>query len=274
MCSEKNKRRIGLVGDVEPFLSAVSAIAVLADVKAEVEANHDDNRWWPTTVTDWRLRMVFAGWSTRVSYAMIGTFKRVVSAATDLGYESLCDLDDTQLFDLIRPLGMATVRIAYLRSLASFIDTSDPDWLLGGPADDVVSAIAHLVHGASYKVGQCAVLYSRGYHCGVMPVDSGMVDRLAPFLGLRLGKGSLAHEEMRAYLEYAVAEHSSGLRALVAAYGYKVSIPHEARPTWWTHLVLIYFKRLYLNRVSAKTPTVPSLAPQNCERKQAPGVHS
>ena len=57
----------------------VGRAAALPDVRAAVEANHDDNRWWPASVPDWRVRMTVAGWSTRVSYAMVSTYAGVVS---------------------------------------------------------------------------------------------------------------------------------------------------------------------------------------------------
>ena len=75
----------------------VAAAAAQPDVKAAVEANHDDNRWWPLFVSDWRVRMAVAGWSTRVSYAMIGTYADVVTRADTLGWTELAQMDDTSL---------------------------------------------------------------------------------------------------------------------------------------------------------------------------------
>lgn len=60
----------------------VQNIAALPDVRAAVEANHDNNRWWPISIVDPRTRMLVAGWSTRISYSMIEIYARVV-AKTD-----------------------------------------------------------------------------------------------------------------------------------------------------------------------------------------------
>src|SRR5713226_2947928 len=60
------------------LLSFTAVAAAQAGVKAAVEANHDENRWWPACVSDWRMRMAVAGWSSRVSYTMIGTYAVVV----------------------------------------------------------------------------------------------------------------------------------------------------------------------------------------------------
>jgi hypothetical protein len=114
-------------------------------------------------------------------------------------------------------------------------------------AEDLIHLFAARVRGAGYKVAQCATLYARGYHCGIIPVDSGMVSRLAPFLGIRLRPGPGAHEQLRRQLETVADAMASQYKELAARLGYQVHIPEDANPTWFVHLVLIYFKRLYLN---------------------------
>lgn len=239
----------------------VSRAAAQPDVRAAVEANHDDNRWWPRSVTDWRVRMTVAGWSTRVSYSMIGTYAGVVAQADALGWDSLTAMDDSAVTALVRPLGLAASRAGYLRSLAEFLDRADQARtdLPGMPAADLVRAVTAGVRGAGYKVAQCAVLYARGYHCGIIPVDSGMVTRLAPFLGIRLASGPAAHEQFREILETCTAAMPGRYRELAGRLGYRVHIPDDADPTWLVHLILIYFKRLYLNRPAPRLcPRTPA----------------
>ncbi len=236
----------------------VARAAALPDVRSEVEANHDDNRWWPRRVTDPRLRMLVAGWSSRVSYAMVDTYARVVADADALGFDTLASLPDRELTDLVRPIGLPAARIRYLRSLVDFLDRladegTDPS---SAELDMLINRFATEVHQASFKVAQCAVLYARGYHCGVIPVDSGMVTRLAPVLGLAVPSGPVAHERMRTILEDCVRDRPDDYRR--AADQHAVSIPSSAAPTWWAHLVLIYFKRRYLNRPGPRLcPTRP-----------------
>lgn len=79
----------------------VARISALPDVKGAVEANHDENRWWPSTVTDPRMRTVLAGWSTRVSYAMIDTYARVVTAGSSIGFDRLTQLPDEEVARLM-----------------------------------------------------------------------------------------------------------------------------------------------------------------------------
>ena len=233
----------------ERVYSLVSCAARQDDVRAAVEANHDDNRWWPLSVSDWRVRMMVAGWSTRVSYAMIDTYSGVVARADSLGWDALTAMDDKAVTALVRPLGLAASRVGYLRSLAAFVASADAAGtsLAGMCAADLVPLLEAGIRGAGYKVAQCAALYARGYHCGIIPVDSGMVTRLAPFLGIPLASGPAAHEQLRQLLESATAAMGGRYKDLAARLGYQVRIPRDADPTWFVHLVLIYFKRLYLN---------------------------
>ncbi|CAM5242353.1 hypothetical protein SALBM311S_08322 [Streptomyces alboniger] len=252
-------------------LTLVTRAAALTDVRAEVETNHDHNRWWPLTITDPRMRMLVAGWSTRINYRMVNTYAAVLARADTLGFDALTDLDDDQARDLVAPLGLTEARLTYLYSLADTLARWDKDGTDPAAWDSktFIAAFARDVRGASYKVAQCAALYARGYHCGIIPVDSGMVTKLAPALGFTLPSGPAAHEHLRLLLEHAVARHTDALRALAA--DQNVTIPAEAAPTWWTHLTLIYFKRLYLNRPPARLctrrPTCTTLT--DCAHTQA-----
>ncbi|MGH3881897.1 MAG: hypothetical protein ACRDRY_15835 [Pseudonocardiaceae bacterium] len=225
----------------------VQNIAALPEVRAAVEANHDNNRWWPTSIVDPRTRMLVAGWSTRISYSMINTYARVVAHANSLGFDRLTALDDGDLKHLVHPLGLPVARISYLRSLTSFITRWQGD-IIDADTDSIIQRFAAQVHHASFNIAQCAVLCARGYHCGIIPVDSGMVTRLGPVLGLVLPRGPVAHETLRLILQGCVSDRVHDYRQVIERNGYQISIPTAAEPTWWMHLVLIYFKRLHLNR--------------------------
>lgn len=216
-----------------------------------MEENHDDNRWWPTSIADPRIRMIVAGWSTRISYSVVETYARVVAEANALGFEELVALDDGELARLVRPLGLPVARIGYLRSLTDFIAREQDDMFESDP-DSIIHRFAEQVHHASFKVAQCAVLYARGYHYGIIPVDSGIVTRLGPALGVTLPRSPMAHETLRTLLQRCVTDHAQDYRELIEQNGYQISIPRAAEPTWWMHLVLIYFKRLHLNRPSTR----------------------
>ncbi|MFJ9713775.1 hypothetical protein [Streptomyces sp. NPDC101234] len=248
-------------------LAFATHAAALDSVRAEVEAAHDDNRWWPPTFTDPRMRMLAAGSSTRINHRMVDTYAAVLARADAMGFDSLTDLDDDQAHeqahDLVAPLGLTEARPTYLCSLADTLARWDKDGTdpTAWDAATFIAPFAREVRGASCKVARCAALYALGYHCGIIPVDSGMATELAPALGFTLPSGPVAHEHLRTLLEHAVARHTDALRTLAA--GQNVTIPAEAAPTWWTHLVLVYFKRLYLNqppaRLCPRRPTCPAL---------------
>lgn len=233
-------------------LEVVARAATLPEVRVEVEANHDDNRWWPATINDPRMRMLAAGWSTRVSYIMVKTYARVIAHADSLGFDQLVAASDEELRGWVRPIGLPTTRITYLTSLAAFLDRLAAEGvdIRSGRADEMISLFVAEVDQASFKVAQCAVLYARGYHCGIIPVDSGMVTKLAPAVGISLSGGPIAHEEMRLLLQDCVADRAEDYLRLAKRHA--VTIPPGAAPTWWVHLVLIYFKRLFLNRPSPR----------------------
>ncbi len=224
------------------------------DVKRAVEQNHDHNSWWPPDIADWRLRMLVAGWSTRISNNMVSTYARVVSQAAAIGYDEMVELPSVHLRRLVAPLGLSEARLRYFYSLHEYLQKLDSVGCdpLSMNVDEFVEKFAANVDQAGFKVAQCAALYGRGYHCGVIPVDSGMVSKLGPRLGLHLPDGAIAHEVMRRYVETDLHRRATDYRILLGSAQYRVSIPDGATPSWWLHLVLIYSKRLYLNRPSPR----------------------
>lgn len=234
----------------ERLFEVVKICAALPAVQREVFKNHDDNQWWPLAITDWRLRLVVAGWSTRVSYNMISTYRRVVAQANTLGYDRLSTMSDEDLTDVVAPIGLPQTRIGYLRSVKQFLDSSGIDMTLLQETenDALINLFAERVKGSGYKVAQCAMLYAKGYHCGIFPVDSGMKDMLGPCLGLALPKGPIGHEVMRKQIEQTLNGQPEAYYALAQQLGYgSLQLPTDRAPTWWAHLALIYFKRRYCN---------------------------
>ena len=217
------------------------------NVKAEVVKNHDNNLWWPTDIADKRMRLLIAGLSTRISYSMIATYQQVLANLNKRSYIEIVKMDDESLSEIIAPLGLLNVRMTYLKSMISFIENFYDD-IDKYSNEDLIILISKNVHGASYKVAQCCVLYLRGYYCGVMPVDSGMKDVLLPCIGFTRRKGSIAHEILRKELEEIVAKLDLESIVIQNGYGGLITIPKDTPLTWWSHLVLIYFKRFYCNK--------------------------
>ena len=217
------------------------------NVKAEVVKNHDNNLWWPTDITDKRMRLLIAGLSTRISYNMITTYQQVVAKLNKHSYEEIIKMDDECLSEIVSPLGLLNARMTYIKSMINFIEKYYND-LDKYNNEKLIELISKNVHGASYKVAQCCVLYLRGYYCGIMPVDSGMKDILLPCIGFTKRNGSIAHEILRKELEEIVKKLD--LESIVDKNGYSklITIPKNTPFTWWSHLVLIYFKRFYCNK--------------------------
>lgn len=217
------------------------------NVKAEVVKNHDNNLWWPTDITDKRMRLLIAGLSTRISYNMITTYQQVLTNLNKHSYEEIIIMDDECLSEIVSPLGLLNARMTYIKSMINFIENFYNE-LDKYSNEKLIELISKNVHGASYKVAQCCVLYLRGYYCGVMPVDSGMKDILLPCIGFTKRNGGIAHEILRKELEEIVKKLD--LESIVNKNGYSelITIPKNTPFTWWSHLVLIYFKRFYCNK--------------------------
>ncbi len=236
----------------------IERAAALPDVRIEVEANHDDNRW-----CHFHHRPPDADAGRRLVHSGVvpdgGDLPGRRPGRRGARVDTLANDSYNDLAALVRPIGLPQTRIDYLRSLADLlalwdkqtIDPSSPS----ADVDDLVADFAERVRGASFKVAQCALLNARGYHSGIIPVDSGMVTKLAPALGIDLPTGPVAHEKFRHAIEAAVHARPDDFRELAAQHDHAVAIPDGVEPTWWAHLVLIYFKRLYLNGPSHRLCT-------------------
>jgi endonuclease III len=255
------------------LLEAVRECCGFEEVREEVEKNYNNNRWWPTTVLDWRLRMLVAGWSTRVSYAHIVHYEAVVQKTNNLGWEGLQRLTESELRDLVRPLGLPASRLQYFYSLRAFIERI-PSFseFSETPHAEIIDRLAREVDGSGYKVAQCAVLYAKGYHCGIIPVDSGMVEMLQPLIPVRLPQAAIAHDILRKWLEDIVAARSRDLHSIAATCGYNLGIAKEIAPTWWVHLVLIYYKRIHWNKRHLIGPFRRLKQPAENEEDNTPGL--
>lgn len=218
----------------------------LDNVRADVIKNHDNNLWWPLNIDDYRKRLLIAGLSTRVSYNMIGNYIRVIEKLNKFTYEELSTLNDAELIEIIKPLGLSNTRLKYMKSMFTFIMKYEAN-ILAFNNEELIELIANYVKGASYKVAQCCVLYINDYHCEIMPVDSGMKDMMLPCIGFNDQKGGIGHEHARKELESVVRELD--LKPLIIKNGYQhLKFPEEHSYMWWAHLVLIYYKRHYCNK--------------------------
>lgn len=232
----------------EDVTKVVKTMASQKDVMDAVVKSHDENPWWPMAIKDWRMRMIVAGLSTRVSFRMLHIYKDVIAKFGTLTYAQVKSASDEELIQILNPLGLVNGRIKFLRSMVNYLDQYKTDDSFFQKNDqDIINDIDKYVDGASFKVGQCCALYARGYYCGIMPVDSGMKDMLAPCLGLKTGKKASDHEVVRLQMEQIAKEHDWSLIAKELGYDKKIKLPDDVPLTWWLHLVLINFKRYFCN---------------------------
>lgn len=208
----------------------------------EVIKNFDDNLWWPSSINDPFLRLVIAGLSSRISYSMINTYREVIFRLSNIGYDNICKLSDVDLFEILHPLGLFKTRIGYIRSMINFI--SNYGHMFNSWKDDYfIEQIANKVSGASYKIGQCCVLYYRMYPNRIIPIDSGMKDILLPCLGFARVNGSYGHEKMRLELTELISVMTKEYLSIT-----NLKFLNENNFYWWAHLSLIYYKRFYCNK--------------------------
>lgn len=216
-------------------------------VKNDIYKNHDDNMWWPIKVNDYRKRLLIAGLSTRVSYNMIKAYQKVIKHLDEFSYEEIKEMSKEEMFEIIKGLGLSNIRYQYIKSMIEFIENYK-EQLLNFSNEKLIELITKEVTGASYKVAQCCVLYMKGYYeSGIMPVDSGMKDIELPCLGFPEYKTAVGHNKLREELE--ILTKNLDLKEIINKNGYQdLNIPNPFNATWWSHLVLIYFKRNFCNK--------------------------
>ncbi|MEN8908109.1 MAG: hypothetical protein ABF289_19320 [Clostridiales bacterium] len=218
-------------------------------VKNEVIKNHDNNLWWPLYIKDWKIRFIVAGLSTRVSYNCIETYKSVIKDLSNYKYEEIKKMSDDNLIKIISRLGLSNTRLKYIRSAINFIDNYS-EQIFSKSNNELIELIQNNVNGASYKVAQCCVLYIRGYYTGIMPVDRGIKDVFAPCIGFEHYKKAIGHDILRKNFEYLIKKLN--LDDLIDDDYSKLKLPENKPLTWWSHLVMIYYKRIYCNKKNPK----------------------
>lgn len=230
----------------EEFKKIIDICSNQEEVRNAVKKNHNNNLWWPLEVEDYRKRLLIAGLSTRISYNMIDSYRKVINDLNSYSYDEIKNMTEDEIINIIKGLGLSNSRYKYLSSMVDFIEKYDNE-IKTLSNDELIKLIADNVSGASYKVAQCCVLYIRGYYSGVMPVDSGMKDVELPCLGFEQHKNALGHDILRKELETIAKDNNMG--EIIKQNGYeKLKVENYDNATWFCHLVLIYYKRYFCNK--------------------------
>ena len=230
----------------EEFKKIIDICSNQEKVRNAVKKNHNNNLWWPLEVEDYRKRLLIAGLSTRISYNMIDSYRKVINDLNSYSYDEIKNMTEDEIINIIKGLGLSNSRYKYLSSMVDFIEKYENE-IKTLSNDELIKLIADNVSGASYKVAQCCVLYIRGYYSGVMPVDSGMKDVELPCLGFEQHKNALGHDILRKELETIVKDNNMG--EIIKQNGYEeLKVENYDNATWFCHLVLIYYKRYFCNK--------------------------
>lgn len=239
----------------EEFKKIIDICSNQEEVRSAVKKNHNNNLWWPLEVEDYRKRLLIAGLSTRISYNMIDSYRKIINDLNSYTYDEIKNMTEDEIINIIKGLGLSNTRYKYLSSMIDFIEKYDSE-IKTLSNDELIKLIADSVSGASYKVAQCCVLYIRGYYSGIMPVDSGMKDVELPCLGFEQYKNALGHDILRKELETLVKDNN--MEEIVKQNGYEeLKVENYDNATWFCHLVLIYYKRYFCNKHN----------PENCPLK-------
>lgn len=250
---------------IPEFTEMLGIAGSQSTIQGDVRDNYWTNRWWPNHVEDWRIKILCVGLSTRINYSRIRIYQQIRDRLSSIGFEGLRAMDKELFTEIIGPLGLMKDRWKLWQSLMDFAlkypdSTKEPADLQRISNDDLMSLLEQEIQGVGPKVAQGSVLYIRGYHCGVVPVDSGMKDVLGPCLGFDAASGSRGHESMRKQLEKLAKGVDYPLLLSETGYQDILSGMEEGQVnTWWVHLVLIYYKRRHCNlKDSSRCPLANS----------------
>lgn len=250
----------------EEFKKIIDICSNQEEVRDAVKKNHNNNLWWPLEVDDYRKRLLIAGLSTRISYNMIDSYRKVINDLNSYSYEEIKNMTEYEIINIIKGLGLSNTRYKYLSSMIDFIEKYDNE-IKTLSNDELIKLIADNVSGASYKVAQCCVLYIRGYYSGIMPVDSGMKDVELPCLGFEEYRNALGHDILRKELEALVKDNN--MEEVIKQNRYEeLKVENYDNATWFCHLVLIYYKRYFCNKHNPENCPLRDCVEVKCKCKR------
>lgn len=120
--------------------------------------DNNEHLRWSLEVEDYRKRLLIAGLSTRISYNMIDSYRKVINDLNSYTYDEIKNMMKDEIINIIKGLGLSNARYKYLSSIIDFIEKYDNE-IKTLSNDELIKLIADNVNGASYKVAQCYVLY-------------------------------------------------------------------------------------------------------------------
>src|SRR5699024_1020989 len=133
----------------DKIVQIVKTMAIQPDVMNAVIKSHDENPWWPMSITDWRMRMIVAGLSTRVSFRMLHIYKNAIAELSKLTYEDVKKSSDDTLMQILKPLGLVNNRLKFFRSMVEYLSRYNTDEEFFTKTDtQIINDINNFVYGA------------------------------------------------------------------------------------------------------------------------------
>ncbi len=87
--------------------------------------DNNEHLRWSLEVEDYRKRLLIAGLSTRISYNMIDSYRKVINDLNSYTYDEIKNMMKDEIINIIKGLGLSNARYKYLSSIIDFIEKYD-----------------------------------------------------------------------------------------------------------------------------------------------------
>ena len=87
--------------------------------------DNNEHLRWSLEVEDYRKRLLIAGISTRISYNMIDSYRKVINYLNSYTYDEIKNMMKDEIINIIKGLGLSNARYKYLSSIIDFIEKYD-----------------------------------------------------------------------------------------------------------------------------------------------------
>lgn len=87
--------------------------------------DNNEHLRWSLEVEDYRKRLLIAGISTRISYNMIDSYRKVINDLNSYTYDEIKNMMKDKIINIIKGLGLSNARYKYLSSIIDFIEKYD-----------------------------------------------------------------------------------------------------------------------------------------------------
>lgn len=87
--------------------------------------DNNEHLRWSLEVEDYRKRLLIAWLSTRISYNMIDSYRKVINDLNSYTYDEIKNMMKDEIINIIKGLGLSNARYKYLSSIIDFIEKYD-----------------------------------------------------------------------------------------------------------------------------------------------------